>query len=288
MSIPILDTHQHLVYPDRWPYSWTTDIPQLAGRAFRYDDYLQAIEGTGITGSLFMETSPDDPHWREETRFVESLSREPGSLIRGIIANCRPEDREGFAPYLDSILNDRLKGLRRILHVVPDELSEPPHFADNLRLLARHSLTFDLCVLARQLPIAARLARACPEVQFILDHCGVPAIAERNFDSWRNHINQVAELSNVACKISGVLAYCRPEQANTEAVRPYVEHCIEAFGWDRVVWGGDWPVVTMTSSLRDWVGVTRELISTESEENQRRLLHQNAGRIYGVQLESDA
>jgi len=284
VSIPILDTHQHLIYPERWPYSWTRDIAELTGKPFHYDHYLDAIEGTGIAATVFMESTPDDPYWQEETRFVENLSRQPDTLIRGLIANCRPEDKDGFVPYLESILSDRLVGLRRFLHAVPDETSEPAHFVENIRRLAPHHLTFDLCVFARQLPIALRIAKACPEVQFILDHCGVPAIADGAMDPWRAGIRELAALPNVACKISGVLAYCKPGQANTETVRPYVEHCIESFGWDRVVWGGDWPVVTLTSTLRDWVAVSRELVRGESEEHQHKLFHLNAERIYRVAL----
>jgi predicted TIM-barrel fold metal-dependent hydrolase len=84
----------------------------------------------------------------------------------------------------------------------------------------------------------------------------------------------------VTCKVSGVLAYCAPGRASLDAVRPYVEHCISVFGWDRVVWGSDWPVVTKASSLRDWVAVTRELVAGERDDDQRKLFHENAGRVY--------
>jgi predicted TIM-barrel fold metal-dependent hydrolase len=282
--IPILDTHQHLIYPEQWPYSWTRNIPQLAGQPFRYDDYLRAITGAGIAGSLFMETTPDDPHWLAEAPFVDQLSRQPGSLIRGLIANCRPEDKEGFSKFLESMRPDRIVGLRRILHAEPDEVSQPAHFVENLRFLEKYGLTFDLCVLPRQIPLAIRLAWECPNVQFVLDHCGVPDIAAHALDPWRELVRQLAQLPNVACKISGVLAYCRPGKANAEAVRPFVEHCLNVFGWDRVVWGSDWPVVQITSTLRDWVAVSREIVSRESEANQRKLFYENAARIYAVKM----
>jgi predicted TIM-barrel fold metal-dependent hydrolase len=281
-GIPILDTHQHLIYPDRHSYSWTAGIPQLAGKAFRYDDYLQAIEGTGITETVFMETGTDDPHWQEETRFVHSLANTPGSLIRGIIGSCRPEQGSGFEAYVESVLSPRLVGFRRILHVEPDELSQRPAFAANVRLLEKYKLTFDLCVLARQIPLATALAGKCPGVQFILDHCGVPDVASGQLDPWRRHIREIACLPNVACKISGVIAYCAPGRVTLEAVRPYVEHCLEQFGWDRVVWGSDWPVCTTTADLRTWVAVTERLIATAEEHDRRKLLHDNAVRIYKV------
>src|SRR5271170_3090508 len=97
---PILDTHQHLIYSKKWPYSWTSGIPALAGNAFGYDEYLAAIEGTGIARSVFMETTPDDPHWQHEADFVYGLAAQSGSLIGGVIANCRLE-REDFEDYLE-------------------------------------------------------------------------------------------------------------------------------------------------------------------------------------------
>ncbi|MEM0967589.1 MAG: amidohydrolase family protein [Verrucomicrobiota bacterium] len=281
MTIPILDTHQHLIYADKWPYSWAEDFPALSGKSFHYDDYLKASEGTGVTATVFMETTPDDPHWREENKLIDSLSREEGSLIQGMIANCRPE-QDDFEAYLDEISGLRVHGLRRFLHAAPEGTAESEHFIPNLKRLSSRGLPFDLCVFEKQLPLAVWIARSCPEVQFVLDHCGVPGIKDGSFKSWAEGISELAEVDNVACKISGVLAYCEEDNADIDTVRPYVEHCIESFGWDRVVWGSDWPVVTTKSDLQYWVAATREILSTEDEGNQAKLLHRNAMKIYKV------
>jgi predicted TIM-barrel fold metal-dependent hydrolase len=298
ITAPIIDTHQHLIYPERFTYSWTAGIPQLAGKAFRYEDYVKAVEGTSVRRAIFME-SDAGLQWQEETRFVHTLASTDGPLIAGIVANCRPEEERGFEAYIESVLHHlsvssstrsglsggeqpRLVGFRRILHTQPDELSQRACFRSNVRLLEKYGLTFDLCVLSRQLPLATELAAKCPNVQFILDHCGVPDIASGRIDPWRQNIREIAKLPNVACKISGVLAYCAPGQANAEAVRPYVEHCLEQFGWDRAVWGSDWPVCTISSDLRTWVDVTQKLVATADQSKQQMLLHDNASRIYGV------
>ncbi|MEI8375668.1 MAG: amidohydrolase [Planctomycetota bacterium] len=278
---PILDTHQHLVYADRWPYSWTASIPALAGKSCTVNDYRQDIAGTGIAATLFMETSPDDPHWIEETKHVAKLSGEPESLISGLIANCRPEN-DNFEAYLDSLDGLPIVGLRRILHVEPDEVSQQPRFVRNVGLLAARGWTFDICMFQRQLSLAAVLARQCPDVQFVLDHCGVPDIVGGSFDDWRQKIRQVAEMPNVACKISGIMAYCKPGEATVATVRPYIEHCLDVFSWNRVVWGSDWPVCRITVPLSRWVETTREIIAGESEENQRKLLYANAIRLYRI------
>jgi predicted TIM-barrel fold metal-dependent hydrolase len=281
--IPILDTHQHLIYPDRMPYSWTKGIPPLANRAFRYKDYLTLVAGNGVTGTIFMETDPDEPNGVAEAQLVYELSSQPGSLLKGVIATCRPE-RDGFEKHLESIRHPKLVGCRRILHVMPDDTSRSPIFAENVRKLGRMNLTFDLCFLAKQLPVAIELARKCPDVQLVLDHCGVPDIASGQLDPWRQHIRDLAAIPNVACKISGVPTYCKPGQATLDTIKPWVMHCVESFGPDRLVWGGDWPVVQINSSLPDWIDMTRQFVASLSEPEQRKLLHDNAVRIYRVKL----
>jgi predicted TIM-barrel fold metal-dependent hydrolase len=279
--IPLTDTHQHLIYSERWPYSWTNDIPQLAGKAFRLDDYQRLTAGAGVSKTIFMETAPDDPHGFAETKFIYELAAQPGSNIAGVIANCRPEEKD-FASYVESIRHEKLVGLRRILHVMPDELSQQASFVENIRLIGRIGLTFDLCFLARQLPLALALAQKCPDTQLILDHCGIPDVAAQALDPWRENIRALAALPNVACKISGVMAYAKPGHARLEAVRPFVEHCLEKFGWERVVWGSDWPVCNLTTDLPNWIAVTRELVRHESEANQKKFFHENVERIYGL------
>jgi predicted TIM-barrel fold metal-dependent hydrolase len=280
VNIPMLDCHQHLIYPDKYPYSWTDTIPQLAGRAFTYEDYLNLIGGRGEIRAIFMESAPDDPHWTSESRFVAGLAEADDTLIDGLILNCRPESEEDFDGYIESVSHPKLVGLRRILHVMPDDTSQQARFVSNVKKLEHHNLTFDLCFLSRQLPLAYQLACSGPNVQFVLDHCGVPDIAGGALDPWRQDISKLAELPNVDCKISGVLAYCSPQDTTLKAIQPYIEHCLETFGWNRVVWGSDWPLVCMTSNLPDWIDVIRELVSSETEDNQHKLFHRNAERIY--------
>ena len=192
-----------------------------------------------------METAPDDAYYQDEARFALALAARPDTIVAAVISGCRPETDEGFEAWLDETATPLNVGYRRVLHVMPDELSTGEGFRANVRRIGQRGKTFDICVTEAQLPIGRDLARACPETQFILDHCGVPAIAGGDLGRWVSAIDELAALPNVACKISGVVAYCGPDQEPEAVVRPYVEHCIEVFGTDRVVWGGDWPVVSM-------------------------------------------
>ena len=103
-------------------------------------------------------------------------------------------------------------------------------------------------------------------------------------DNWCAAIRDLAGQPNVACKISGVLAYCSPGNATVQAVRPWVEHCIESFGWDRLVWGSDWPVCNIRSSLPVWVEISHQIVASASEDEQTKFFQKNAVRLYRLQV----
>jgi predicted TIM-barrel fold metal-dependent hydrolase len=279
MQTPIIDTHLHLVYRDRLGYPWLAGVAAL-DRDFRYETYAAEARRCGITDALHMEVdvAPDDIE--AETRNVAALAGETGSLIRGAISSCRPED-DGFPDFLERQLgNPLVKGFRRVLHVVPDDLSERPRFRDNLRRLAGADRPFDLCVRADQIDKAIALADAAPGLPFVLDHCGVPAIKDRAEHPWREKIAEIAKRPNVAVKISGVVAYADPAAWTLDDIRPYVEHAIASFGWDRVVWGSDWPVCTLTASLSIWVAAAQAITLFCSASERERLFSANARRIW--------
>jgi predicted TIM-barrel fold metal-dependent hydrolase len=272
----ILDTHLHLVYQDRFSYPWLADAPAL-NRQWAVEDYFAEAESLGIEAALHMEVDVAEEQMLAETQFVTELHPK----VVGAIAAARPEDKD-FRYYLQDIAEvPGLRGIRRILHTEPDELSQSDRFVENVQRLANYKLPFDLCVRADQLPIGRRLVEQCPDVQFVLDHCGVPKVAEQELEPWRTYIGELARHSNVAAKISGIVAYAGPDWT-VATLRPFMEHIIESFGWDRVVWGSDHPVCTLTANLTRWVNATKEIIAGASEDEQAKLLHRNAERIYRV------
>jgi predicted TIM-barrel fold metal-dependent hydrolase len=276
----LIDTHQHLWDLRQFPYSWCAGIPPL-NRSFLLADYLAVVKDTGIEKTIFVECDVDEPFILAEAQHIQKLA-DKNQMIAGIVAGCRPE-KAGFPDHLDKLLKlPKLRGLRRVLHVVPDEISQSALFTENIRRLAEHQLAFDLCVLARQLPLATTLVKKNPQVQFILDHCGVPDVKGRAFDPWRSHLKEFALLPNVACKISGIVAYANPVKWTVDDLRPWVEHAIECFGWNRVVWGGDWPVCNLTASLGQWIDATNKLFLSAKILEREALFCKNAERIYRV------
>lgn len=280
--VKLLDTHQHLIYPDVAGYGWTDGIPPLANKSFPLARYAELTAGHDVVGTLFMETGVDDTDYQAEARFVAELAKNDDSGILGLIASCRPEDDAGFTDWLDECDDLGVVGFRRILHVMPDELSTTDVFRKNVHALGKRGKPFDLCMLPKQLKIGADLARTCDGTTFILNHCGVPDIAGGGLDPWRADIAALAALPNVYCKLSGLLAYCTPGQQTQEAIQPYFDHALEAFGPERMVWGSDWPVVELAKALPDWLAVTQAMLGNLSKDEADAIGALNARRVFDL------
>lgn len=283
--VSLLDTHQHLIYRANHGYQWTSGIPALAEGDFTARDYRSAVGDGPVIATLFMETGVDDADYKSEARTMTELARDPDSGICGVIASCRPETDEGFDAWLDACGQMGVKGYRRILHVVEDERSRSATFRRNLKKIGARGLSFDLCFLARQLPVAAELARACDEQWLVLDHCGVAGISEIGFEAWKRNISSLAAMPHVCCKVSGALTYCLPRTAEPALIQRHFDHVLEAFGPDRLVWGSDWPVLNTASSVGDRLSMTVKILSMLSADDVDAIGHKTGARIYRVGLD---
>ena len=284
--ISLLDTHQHLVYREKASYGWTKDIPPLAEGNFTLDDYKTLTEGLGIGGTLFMETGVDDPDYQQETRFVKSLADNSDNGMIGLISSIRPESDEAFETWLEETIEMGVVGYRRILHVMPDDTSQSDIFRKNVRKIGVSGKTFDICFLPGQLPIACKLAKACENTKLILNHCGVPDIAGDGLDPWRQDIKALAQIPNVICKLSGLMAYCAPGTSSLETIEPYVDHVLNCFGPNRMVWGSDWPVVNLAKGLPEWIAVTRKILGKLSADEASSIAYGTAQIVYKVKIQS--
>ena len=284
--ISLLDTHQHLVYREKASYGWTKDIPPLAEGNFTLDDYKSLTEGLGIGGTLFMETGVDDPDYQQETRFVKSLADNSDNGMIGLISSIRPESDEAFETWLEETIEMGVVGYRRILHVMPDDTSQSDIFRNNVRKIGVSGKTFDICFLPGQLPVACELAKACENTKLILNHCGVPDIAGNGLDPWRQDIKALAQIPNVICKLSGLMAYCAPGTSSLETIEPFVDHVLNCFGPNRMVWGSDWPVVNLAKGLPEWIAVTRKILGKLSADEASSIAYGTAQTVYKVKIQS--
>jgi L-fuconolactonase len=176
-----------------------------------------------------------------------------------------------------------VKGIRRIIQFEPDpEFCLRADFVRGVKLLPRHGLTFDICINHTQLANTLKLVRQCPEVRFIMDHIAKPDIKSGLLDPWRAEMRALASLPNVWCKLSGLATEADHDNWTDTDLRPYIDHVIECFGFDRVIFGGDWPVSTLATDYPRWVATVDDAVKGASLDELQRLFVRNAEAFYRV------
>jgi predicted TIM-barrel fold metal-dependent hydrolase len=272
--LTIIDTHLHLIYPDRLSYPWLKGAPAI-NRPWPVESYFAEAAPLGIEVALHMEVDVAEADIEAETRFVTRLHPK----LAGAIAGCRPGSA-GFPEWLEVAGTiGGVKAMRQVIHSLPDETALTPLYIENLKRLPAYDLSFDLCIRAEQIMTVGKpLLEKCPHVAFVLDHMALQDADPEKFAAWKRGIAELAHFPNLVCKISGIAGYI--DDPTPDKVRPYVEHAIFCFGWERVVWGSDHPVVTLRSNLTQWVGITQALLEGASADEKARLLRENARRVY--------
>jgi predicted TIM-barrel fold metal-dependent hydrolase len=249
-------------------------------------DYRLATEGLNVVKSVYMEVDVEPSQQGAEADYViERIKTGETPLVAAVIA--RRPGSEGFADFIDRYRGEHaIKGLRRVLHgadTPPGHCLERP-FVDDIRLLGQKGLSFDLCMRPAELGDAAKLIEACPETSFILDHCGNANVRAKDLSRWKTDIARVAARKNVVCKVSGIVASAAPGPWSPDDLAPIVNHVLDEFGPDRVLFGGDWPVCTLAATLQQWVNALEVIVANRPVEAQKKLFHDNAIRVYRLGL----
>lgn len=290
-DFPIIDSHVHLADPHRLGYAWTKHAPSLNRRVLP-DDLAKAAAPAKVDRLVFVEVDVDFPQHVAEAEWIESLAAAqtgsgPGTSprIAGIVACLPLEQGKAVAADLGKLVKlKHLRGIRRLIQNQSDpDFCIKPQFIEGLKLLPGHDLVFDICIFHHHMPNAIKMVRQCPEVRFVLDHIGKPGIKAGLTDPWRQHLKELASLPNVTCKISGVTTEADHKSWTREQLKPYIAHVIDSFGFDRVMFGGDWHVCELAGPYPQWVDVVDWVIQGASADEKRKLYRDTATRVYKLQ-----
>lgn len=279
--VSIVDAHLHLWDPERFRMPWLDGDATLE-RPYGPDKYAAHTAGLPIEAMVYLQVDVEPAYGLLEAAWVAALARDEPRL-RAIVAWAPIEHGRRARAYLDALVatSPLITGVRRILQGEPDPaFCLRPDFVEGVRLLPEYGLSFDICIYHHQLPGAIELARRCPETRFMLDHIGKPDIRTGAIEPWRAQIAELAALPNVSCKISGVATEADHASWTAETIAPYIAHALEAFGEDRVAFGGDWPVALLATSYRRWVDTLDALTAHLSDAARRKLWAENARRFY--------
>lgn len=276
-KVRVVDSHLHLWDPAELNYPWLAELPELY-RPFAPQDLL--TDGHELTAAVFVEAGRVAQHAFAEVERVERIAaRWP--VLQAVVAHADLERGADVAADLRRLAAVPLvRGVRRNVQDEADGFALAEPYVAGVRLLAEHGLTADLCVRHHQLPEITELVARVPEVTFVLDHLGKPAVRDAVSEPWREHLSRLAGHPNVVCKLSGLSTEADWRAWRTGHILPYLRHALAEFGPQRCMFGGDWPVATLATGYGRWVDVVVEALAGRPPAEQEQVLRGTAARVY--------
>lgn len=299
-DIPFIDAHMHLWNLKRLRYSWlmppfSDDGPNGNVSAIAQDylpeDYRSDLAGWSLAGAVHVQAGADAEHALAETEWIEALADEDG-IPSAIVAFADLAD-----PNLDEALArqaafPRVRGIRHIAnwHSDPDKTYSATNPLDNpawrrgYGRLGRHGLSFDFQLYPSQMPAAATLAAAHPDIPVIVNHAGMPVDRdEAGLHAWREGMGALAAMDHVSVKLSGFGIVDR--SWTIESIRPLVLETIEMFGTRRCLVASDAPTDKLFSSIGQVLDAYATILAEFSRDERRDMFGRSAARIYRLDPE---
>lgn len=274
----IIDAHHHLWRYNSRDYTWMTGNKQILRADYLLPHLEATLRGLHVEGTVAVHARQT----LEETDWLLQLSAQ-SSTILGVVGwvPLRAPDLEEYLERYCRV--PKFKGVRHVLQDEPDDdyvLS--CEFNRGIAMLSAHKLTYDILIYQRHLPQTIRFVDRHPNQAFVLNHIGKPRTGGEGFQQWEKYIRQLASQQNVSCKVSGLVTEADWRRWTAEQFRPYFDVVLSAFGPERLMFGSDWPVLTLASTYGRWLGVVRSFIETLSASEQESICSSTARRVYNL------
>jgi L-fucono-1,5-lactonase len=275
-----VDAHHHVWRLARGDYGWLQPTPALAAiyRDFDLDELRPQLAAADIGATVLVQAAPSVA----ETHYLLEVAKQSAGLVRGVVGWVDLGARDAVQTLSELAADPLLKSVRPMLHDLADaEWILRHEVQPALAALPALGLRFDALVRPRELAALRALLLAHPDVPVIVDHCAKPDIAGGGWQPWATDIAAIAAQSTAYCKLSGLVTEAGAGWT-VDTLRRYVDHVIACFGVERVIWGSDWPVLTLAASYSEWHAASAALLESLSAEERAAVRGGNARRFYGL------
>jgi L-fuconolactonase len=272
-----IDSHQHYWKVDRGDYYWMSPAVQILCRDYLPADLRPLLVQHGIEKTIVVQAAQTT----NETDFLLQLASQDDS-IAGVVGWLDMDD-PGFSDQFERYRkHPKFIGLRPMLQDLPDdEWILRPRVLEALKLVADADFPFDFLTYPRHLPYVLKVLELIPGLRAVIDHISKPEIRVGKLEPWKEWMARLALHENLYCKLSGMITEADHKLWTTEDLRPYVEHVVECFGVDRLMFGSDWPVCLLAGSYSQVIGAVTEVLSPILDESaEQKLFGENATRFY--------
>lgn len=253
-----LDSHLHLWQLKPGEYSWLQPSHGLLYADFESEQAAAELAGAGVTEAILVQADDTEADLRAMLSHAEAHD-----FIRGVVGWLPLEDPVATGRALEKYLdNEYFVGVRVLIHDDPrPNVLELPAVRKSLALLAEAGLAFDIPdAFPRHLKQAAELAADIPTLSIVIDHLGKPprASGPEAMARWAEELRQVAAQPNTMAKVSGL--NCPGAEFSASALTPVWDIALDAFGPERLMFGGDWPVSLLGAPYARTVEVIAEMV----------------------------
>ena len=270
-----IDAHQHVWQTARGDYGWLTPASGMLWRDHMPPDLAPLLARHGIDRTILVQAAPTEA----ETLFMLDVAART-DFVAGVVGWTDFTAQDATAAIARLAADPLLVGLRPMVQDIADPdwiamASLAPAFA----AMIAHSLVFDALVLPQHLkPLLTMLDRH-PELAVIVDHGAKPQIRAQNLDPWRADMAAIASRPNTACKLSGLVTEAASDWT-IDDIKPVFAHLLATFGPSRLIWGSDWPVVTLAASYGRWFETATALCAALTDTERADIFGNNAARLY--------
>jgi L-fuconolactonase len=276
MSYTVVDAHQHCWDPDRFDYFWMTAKVQPLVRPFLPEHLRPLLSEAGVDRTVLVQAISS----YAEGRWLLELAS-ANEFIAGVVT-WADLTSSALAKELDGLqLHPKFKGVR---HQIEEESDDAWMVREDVLRgfaeLERRGIPFDLLVKPRHLKHVSAVRERCPRLRLVVDHIGKPRIAERSFDEWARHLERVSELPDVWCKLSGMNTEADWKTWTPDDLRPYVKHVVDKFGYNRVMFGSDWPVCNLAGNYQQVIEALRGVLGPLPDQEAEKLWGRAAIEFY--------
>jgi len=273
-----IDAHQHFWQYDPSQYPWISDAIPTLKHDFLPEHLEPLLAHHQFNGSVLVQARQD----RSEIDWLLTLANAHRS-IKGVVGWLDLQAPDIATQLERYTKHAKFKGIR---HVVQDETDDRfmlrPEFLRGLAMLHNFNLTYDLLIVPKQLPAAIEIVNRLPDQKFVIDHIGKPLIKDRVLAPWEADMRELAQASNVSCKVSGMVTEADAEHQQLADFRPYLEVVFDCFTPDRLMFGSDWPVCTLAGSYDQVVSIVQDYIQPLSTSAQALIMGGTATAFYGL------
>ena len=272
-----IDAHQHFWLLANRAGGWPP--PELAEihRDFLPEQLMPLLQQHGIGASVLVQSLPN----REDTTFMLDLATRH-ACIQAVVGWVDLKAADASERIGAFATHPKFRGLRPMLQDLPDDAwIADPALTPAVDAMRRHGLSLDALVLPRHLPALLTFAKRFPELPIVIDHAAKPAIASGAMVPWKDDIARLAALPQVHCKLSGLVTEAAANWSVGD-LQAYVDHILDVFGAQRVMWGSDWPVLNLAADYERWIEATEALLSRLDEFAREQVLGITAQQFYRI------